>query len=126
MGDFAIVDPETVPAEPFPESGLDHRKLTERLGCREMRVNAISLEPGDRTSPHAHESQEEAYVSLDGGLVEIDGQPHEVPAGGVVRIGPTVVRSVRNETDGTSQRWLMVGAPPTGTIEDFGEYRMPD
>jgi quercetin dioxygenase-like cupin family protein len=122
--DFAVVDLESVPQEPFPESGLLHRKLTDPLGCEEVRVNAITLDPGEATAPHSHERQEEVYVALDGGQVEIDGEVHEVAPGGVVRMGPEPSRSVRNDSE-ESQTWLMFGAPPLGTVDDFGEYLVP-
>jgi len=123
--DFAVVDLESVQAEPFPESGLLHRKLTDPLGCEELRVNAITLQPGEATAPHAHERQEEVYVALEGGRVVIDGAGHEVAPGGVVRIGPEPVRSVRNESD-AAQTWLMFGAPPLGTVDDYGEYTVTE
>jgi len=124
--EYAVVEPGDVEREPFPESGLSHRKLTAALGCTEMRVNTVTLEPGQATAPHAHERQEELYVALDGGHVRVEGTTHEVAPGGVVRVGPEAARSVRNETDDESQTWVMVGAPPVGTVDDFGEYRMPD
>lgn len=124
--DFEIVDPQTVPQDEFPESGIAHRKLTEALGCAEMRVNTVTLKPGQATAPHAHERQEEVYVALDGGHVRIGESVHDVSPGGVVRIGPDSVRSVRNETDDESQTWLLFGAPPVGTVADFGEYTMPE
>ncbi|WP_418279799.1 cupin domain-containing protein [Halorubrum sp. DTA98] len=123
--EFSVLDLDDVDQEPFPESGLLHRKLTDSLGSSEMRVNAITLAPGEATAPHAHERQEEIYVALDGGHVRIDGSDHEVSSGGVVRISPESVRSVRNESD-DAQTWLMFGAPPVGTVDDFGEYTMPD
>jgi quercetin dioxygenase-like cupin family protein len=124
--DVAIVDPEDVPQQRFPESGVPHRKLTRALGCTEMRVNTVTLEPGQATAPHAHERQEEVYVALDGGHVRIGDDLREVSPRGVVRVGPGPVRSVRNESDAESQTWVMFGAPPHGTIEDFGEYTMPE
>lgn len=124
--DFAVVDLKDIDQEPFPESGLLHRKLTNSLGCTELRVNSITLEPGQATAPHSHERQEEVYVALDGGHVQIGGSIHTVSPGGLVRIGPDPLRSVRNESTDTSQTWLLFGAPPVGTIEDFGEYTMPD
>jgi len=126
VSDFSIVDLDAIEQERFPESGNRHRKLTEALGCTEMRVNTVTLGPGERTAPHAHERQEEVYVALDGGHVEIDGSVSEVATGGVVRVGPEPTRSVRNETDDAAQTWVMFGAPPVGTIGDFGEYTMPD
>jgi quercetin dioxygenase-like cupin family protein len=122
---FSIVDPESIEQEPFPESGNLHRKLTEPLGCTEMRVNTVTLAPGDATSPHTHEQQEEVYIALDGGHVQIEGARHEVSPGGVVRIDPDAVRSIHNETESDDQTWILCGAPPVGTVDDFGEYTMP-
>ena len=124
--EFSVVELETIEQERFPESGNLHRKLTEVLGCTEMRVNTVTLRPGEATAPHAHQRQEEVYVALDGGHVEIEGTRHEVTPGGVVRIGPDAVRSVRNESPDEKQTWIMFGAPPLGTVDDFGEYTMPD
>jgi uncharacterized cupin superfamily protein len=124
--DFSVVDRETVEQERFPESGNFHRKLTDALGCTKMRVNAVTLDPGSATAPHAHERQEEAYVALDGGRVRIDGPDHDVAPGGVVRIGPEPTRSIRNETDDAVQTWILFGAPPLGTVDDFGEYTVAD
>jgi quercetin dioxygenase-like cupin family protein len=122
---FSVVDPAEVEQERFAESGLRHRKLTDVLGCTETRVNTITLGPGEVTAPHRHERQEEVYVALDGGIVRIEGTDHTVPPGGVVRVGPDPVRSVANDTDDPAT-WVLIGAPPVGTVADFGEYRMPE
>lgn len=126
MDDFSIVEPEEVPEQRFPESGIPHRKLTGALGCTEMRVNTVTLRPGQATTAHSHERQEEVYVALDSGHVRLDGTVHEVSPGGVVRVGPHAVRNVLNQSDEATQTWVMFGAPPLGTIDDFGQYRMPD
>lgn len=123
---FSIVDPIDIEQEPFPESGITHRKITESLGCTEMRVNMVTVDPGDATAPHAHKHQEEVYVALDGGCVKIGTNNFDVPAGGLVRIGPEPVRSVQNNSETESHRWLMFGAPPVGSISDFGEYVVPE
>lgn len=124
--DFSVVDLEDIEQEQFPESGTLHRKLTEPLGCTEMRVNTVTLGPGEATASHAHEQQEELYIALDGGTVQIEGTSQEVAPGGVVRIGSDAIRSVRNETDTEDQTWIMCGAPPLGTVADYGQYTMPD
>jgi mannose-6-phosphate isomerase-like protein (cupin superfamily) len=124
--DGAIINREDGDQEPFPESGLLHRKLTQRLGCTEPRVNAIPSEPGQPTAPHSHERQEEVYVALNGGHVQIGDSVNDVVSGGVVRVGPDPIRSIRNESSDTPQTWLLFGSPPVGTIEDFDEYTMPD
>ena len=123
--DFAIVDYTDVEAEPFTESAVEHRKLTDPLGATEMRVNAVELDPGEVLDPHAHERQEEIYVAVTDGQVAIEDEVHDVPEGGVVRFGPGPVRGLCNHTDET-HIWMLFGAPPVGTVENFGEYVMPD
>ena len=123
--DFAIVDYADVEAEPFTESAVEHRKLTDPLGATEMRVNAVELAPGEVLDPHAHQRQEEIYVAVTAGQVDIEGEIHDVPEGGVVRLGSDPLRGLCNHTDET-HIWVLFGAPPVGTVEDFGEYVMPE
>lgn len=123
--DYEIVDPESVPTERFPESGIRHTKLTGKLGAEEMRVNTVTLEPGQVVGYHTHVEQEEIYVCVDGpGQVFVDGTLQEVPEGGVVRIGADVPRQVLNTGEEGIHRWAMFGAPTVGTREDFGEYEV--
>ena len=123
--DFEIVHHADYETEPFTESAIEHTKLTEPLGAREMRVNAVSLNPGEVLDPHTHQEQEEIYVAVTDGQVAIEGEVYDVPEGGVVRLGPDPIRGLCNHTDETHV-WILFGAPPVGTIEDFGEYMMPD
>lgn len=122
---YAVVDPSEIPSTPFPESGIHHRKLTEVLGCEHVRITIVTLKPGEATAPHTHERQEEVYITPTGGTVIVDGESVSVPPGGLVRFAPDVIRSVSNDTTGETQEWLMLGAPPYGTVDDFGEYVMP-
>lgn len=39
---------------------------------------------------------------------------------------PDPVRCVVNETDDEIHTRVMVGAPPVGTVDDFGAYVLPD
>jgi quercetin dioxygenase-like cupin family protein len=123
--DFGVVHYADLETEPFTESSIEHWKLTEALGATEMRVNAVELDPGESLTAHAHERQEETYVAVTGGQVEIEGEVYDVPEGGVVRVGPDPVRGLCNDTDETHV-WILFGAPPVGTVEDFGEYVVPD
>lgn len=124
--EFSIVDPHDVPTESFNTCDVSHRKLTETLGCTEMRVNQVIVEPGEITTPHAHEGQEEVFVALTDGQIAIEDEVHDVPAGGIVRVAPEASRNLLNKTDDTTHVWLAFGAPPVGTIEDFGAYVIPD
>ncbi len=124
--EYAILDPADVPTETFDTSDVAVRKLTERLGCTDCRVNQVVLEPGDVLTPHSHDGQEEVFVALTGGAIAIEDEVHPVPEGGVVRVAPDPVRNLLNETDDETQVWLAVGAPPVGTVDGFGAYRLPD
>ena len=122
---FSVVDPEEVSTEPFRTCETVARKLTEPLGCTELRVNQVLVDPGEVTTPHTHEGQEEVFVATTGGQIAIDGEVHEVPAGGVVRVAPETVRNLCNHTD-ERHVWLAFGAPPVGSVEGFGAYVVAD
>jgi quercetin dioxygenase-like cupin family protein len=121
MDGYSIVDPSDVQTEQFNTCETAVRKLTEPLGCTELRLNQVVVEPGEVTTPHTHDGQEEVFVSMDGGQLSLDGEVHDVPAGGVARVAPETVRNLCNHTDETHV-WLAVGAPPVGTVDDFGSY----
>jgi quercetin dioxygenase-like cupin family protein len=120
--EFSIVAPTEVPTEHFHTCETDVRKLTSHLGCVEVRVNQVVVEPGEVTTPHTHEGQEEVFVAQTDGQIAIDGEVHDVPEGGIVRVHPDTVRNLLNETDDETHVWLAFGAPPVGTVDDFGSY----
>lgn len=123
---YKIVDPESIPETPFPESGVTHTKLSGELRAQEMRVNQVTVDPGEVVGYHNHARQEEIYVCHKGpGEVYIDGEHHDVPEGAVVRIGSGVPRQVLNTGEDPTV-WIMFGAPPIGTVEDFGEYQVAE
>jgi quercetin dioxygenase-like cupin family protein len=124
--DFEVVHHESVESNHFPESGVEHWKLTDALGATDARVNVVELEPGQSLAAHNHERQEEIYVTTTGGQVHVEGETYDVPPATVVRVGPEPVRNVTNESDDETHVWVMFGAPPVGSVDDFGEYRMPD
>jgi quercetin dioxygenase-like cupin family protein len=123
--DWSVVDPTDVPAERFQTCETVVRKLTEPLGATELRVNRVHLSPGEVTTPHTHQEQEEVFVALTDGQIAIEGTVHEVPAGGVVRVAPGVTRNLLDRTD-KEHVWVAFGAPPVGTVDDFGAYVVTD
>jgi len=124
--DFGVVTPREIEPDEFDTVDISHRKYTDALGCSDSRVNYIVLEPGEKLTPHAHERQEELFVPLTGGEIEIEGTVHAVPEGGVVRVGPELIRGLLNRSEKETHRWIAIGAPPVGTTEDFGEYVLPE
>lgn len=120
--EFAIVRPSDIPTEQFNTCVTAVRKLTEPLGCVELRVNQVLVDPGEVTTPHTHEGQEEVFVAQTDGHISIEGEVYDVPQGGIVRVHPDTVRNLLNETDDTTHVWLAFGAPPVGSVDDFGAY----
>jgi mannose-6-phosphate isomerase-like protein (cupin superfamily) len=71
--------------------------LRRQLGVTTFGINQIILRPGERGRIHRHERQEEVYLVIDGTLtVFLDGEPTDIPAGGLVRIAPEVRRQIAN------------------------------
>lgn len=125
-GAFEVVQPRDVPTEQFNTSETAVRKLTEPLGCEKLRVNQVVVEPGEVTTPHTHDGQEEVFVAMTDGQIAIDGDVHDVPEGAVVRVHPDTVRNLCNHTETDTHVWLAFGAPPVGTVENFGAYDVAD
>lgn len=105
---------------PAPEtSTIGTARLTGRLGCAGMKVNARVLDPGEHVPYHTEGNQEELFVPVCGpASMRIDGEPIETPVGTVTRVAPPVPRSARNDGDRRAL-WVMVGAPPTGGPEEW-------
>jgi quercetin dioxygenase-like cupin family protein len=119
---FSVVDPDEVADDEFDTCETTVRKLTEPLGATELRANQVRVDPGEVTTPHTHEGQEEVFVAMTDGQIEIEGTVHDVSRGSVVRVEPETVRNLCNRTEGDTHVWLAFGAPPVGTVENFGSY----
>ena len=124
--DYNVVKPHQVSTEQFNTCETVVRKLTEPLGCTEMRVNQVIIGPGEVTTPHTHEGQEEVFVAMTDGQIAIEDAVHDVPEGGIVRIHPDVVRNLLNQTEDATHIWLAFGAPSVGTVDNFGAYVVDD
>jgi len=79
----------------------------ERLGARLWR-----LRPGQASTRHHHQAEEELYVLLDGrGRVRVGEELLELGPLDALLVEPDTVRQVFNDTD-EEALWLVVGAPP--------------
>ena len=95
--------------------GPGFRKVRTALGVEEFGVNAVVLPPGYATGRHFHERQEELYLVLDGEIEFSLGEGEEpdrvtLGRGGVVRVAPATVRSLRNTSPSTDAVYFAVGA----------------
>ncbi len=100
-------------AEPCDPS-LDWRPVRDHLGIRAFGINAfLGREAGDRVVELHDEAgdpgHEELYVVVRGAArFVIDGEEHEVPAGGLVLVAPASTREAFATEAGTAV--LVVGA----------------
>ena len=90
--------------------GPGFRKVRSALGVTEFGVNAIVLPPGYTSRRHYHERQQELYLVLSGEIeLELDGDRHTLGLGGLARVDPSTVRSLRNTSETDEAVYFCVG-----------------
>lgn len=111
---------ETVTGDGYAVGSLDgmgegpgFRKVRRELGVQSMGANAIVIPPGYDTPVHYHEEQEELYFVHSGELEirfgEDGSESFRLGPGGLARVDPHTVRSLRNVGDGDAV-FFCVGA----------------
>jgi len=88
--------------EPEGPEGADFHFARKHLDSAELGVTLERFSPGyTSTAGHHHESQEEAYVVVEGsGAVRLDDERIEIKQWDVVRVSPEVVRGFDAGSDG--------------------------
>jgi uncharacterized cupin superfamily protein len=90
--------------------GPGFRKVRSALGVTAFGVNAVVLPPGYTSRAHHHERQQELYLVLEGVIeFDLDGSKQTVGRGGLVRVDPPVLRSLRNTSDSADAVYFCVG-----------------
>ena len=90
--------------------GPGFRKVRSALGVTEFGVNAIVLPPDYTSRRHYHERQQELYLVLSGEIeLELDGDRHTLGPGGLARVDPSTVRSLRNTSESDEAVYFCVG-----------------
>jgi uncharacterized cupin superfamily protein len=85
---FADLDPDTT--ERFVT-------LRRQLGVTTFGLNQMVLRPGERGRIHLHRAQEEVFLVLEGRLtLLVEGEPHDLPIGRLVRVAPDLRRQLVN------------------------------
>ncbi len=118
--------------------GYGFRKVRRELGVTAFGVNAIVLPAGWETGGHYHDEQEELYF-VHRGEIEMTfgegGDSHRLGPGGLARVDPRTVRSVRNVGDGDAV-YVVIGGKdgyvgrdgrlPDDETSRFGQSGAPD
>ena len=90
--------------------GPGFRKVRKALDVQAFGVNAVVLPPGYETKAHYHDRQEELYLVLDGEVeFRVGGESVTLGRGGVVRVDPHTVRSMRNTSPSDEATYFVVG-----------------
>jgi mannose-6-phosphate isomerase-like protein (cupin superfamily) len=92
-------------------AGWGFRKVRKALGVTAFGVNAVVMPPGYATGRHLHERQEELYFVHQGRIAFTLGDDAEVSlgAGDFVRVAPSTVRSLRNESPDADAVYVCIG-----------------
>jgi uncharacterized cupin superfamily protein len=83
------------------------------LGLEAFGMNLVEISPGGSIPEHDETAsgQVEIYAILDGeGVLRLDGEDHEAPAGTWSRLDPEVTRTILNRSD-APLRALLIGCP---------------
>jgi hypothetical protein len=116
--EFAVVDPDDVPVERVQTRETRVRKLTERLGCTDLRVNQVLVDPGEVTTPHTHDEdgreREEVFVAVTAGQTGSTARSTACRRAGRTGRVP--------EPAEPDHVWLAFGAPAVGSVAGFGAY----
>jgi len=85
--------------------------LRQQLGVTSFGLNQIVMACGERGRIHRHEHQEEVYLVLEGQLtLLVEGQPHELVVGELIRVAPGLRRQLVNRGPGRLVMLALGGA----------------
>jgi quercetin dioxygenase-like cupin family protein len=106
------------PADPARWTGAGRNFLfSQALGTDELEFNALALEPGTRTRPHAHTADQVIYQVSGVGVVAVDGGPDERVEAGECVLLPAGVAHMHGAADGGAA--FVVTALRAGFTTDF-------
>lgn len=88
--------------------------LAGQLEASSLGARLWRLAPGQASTKHRHDEQEELYVLLEGtGRVRVDEEVLTLGPLDTLLVPADTVRQLFNDTE-ADQLWLVVGAPPAG------------
>jgi uncharacterized cupin superfamily protein len=96
---------------PSNQLGVMNTDLAKQHGATTVGGRFWRLEPGQTSTRHRHEHQDELYVVIEGtGRIRIGDELFTLPRLSTVHVEAATVRQVFNDTD-EPVLWLVVGAP---------------
>ena len=116
---YRVLRPEDAQWRRSNQMGVLNTDLAAQLEATELGARLWRIEPGQASTRHRHERQEELYLVLEGtGRIRVANELLTLEAGSAVLVAPGTVRQPFNDTD-ADVLWLAVGAPvePANTLE---------
>ena len=105
---------------PSNQMQVQNTDLGVQLEADAIRARFWRLRPGEASTKHRHETQEELYVVLEGtGRMRVGEELLTLEPHSSVIVSPGEIRQIFNDTEAESL-WLIAGAPPeavTSTVE---------
>ncbi len=93
------------------QMGVLNTDLAKQLEATQLNARLWRIEPGQASTKHRHQSQEELYVLLEGsGRMRIGDEVLTLEPRASLVVDPDTVRQLFNDTD-ADQLWLVMGAP---------------
>ena len=97
---------------PSNQMGVLNTNLAAQLEATSLAARLWRLAPGQASTRHRHDTQEELYVLLEGsGRVRVGDDLLTLEPLGALLVEPGTVRQLFNDT-ADSALWLVAGAPP--------------
>jgi uncharacterized cupin superfamily protein len=97
---------------PSNQMSVLNTDLGRQLEARSLGARLWRLAPGQASTKHRHDEQEELYVLLEGeGRARVDDEVLTLAPLDTLLVDPSSVRQLFNDTE-ADQLWLVVGAPP--------------
>ena len=96
---------------PSNQMRVENTDLAGQLEAEQVGARLWRLKPGQASTWHRHQSQEEMYLLLEGeGRIRVGGETLTLGRLDSLRVDPNVLRQVFNDGD-EDALWLVFGAP---------------
>ncbi|HEX5608456.1 MAG TPA: cupin domain-containing protein [Solirubrobacterales bacterium] len=112
---------------PSNQMKVENTDLARQLEVTEFGTRLWRLAPGQASTRHRHQREQELYLLLEGrGRVRVDDEVLTLEPMDTLAVDPRSLRQLFNDTD-ADQLWLVVGAPQeaANTLE-MSEERLAD
>jgi uncharacterized cupin superfamily protein len=98
---------------PSNQMSVLNTDVGRQLEARSLGARMWRLAPGQASTKHRHEEEEELYVLLEGeGRARVDEEVLTLAPLDTLVVDPSSIRQLFNDTE-ADQLWLVVGAPPS-------------